>query len=266
MPFGTDYMTAAWVAEQAAARYGGVAFPPLYYGDMRYILQECRPEWRRTYAREMRVPEAHAAAFGLEYVNRRGELVPPPDDGPPAERPIGFGVPECEAFFAELIARILLAIHLYGFRSIILLPGHGPNPKYCAAAEEMYRQNVRRRRAFGEPARTMSWMYLSAARQTEPRYGKHWLHADTLEGAFTMVAAPGTVHPEFLPPDRQTLVPAYLGEPFLNETRGYNPELKESWESFDYFDPRNGMTEEYGRRQAEGFLAVFLGIIRDFMA
>lgn len=264
MPFGTDYMTVAYLAEEAAGRFGGVAFPPIYYGDVRYILQECRPEWRRTYARDMEVPEAYTSAFGLEYSTRRNELTPPEDDGTQADEPLGFGVEECEDFFSRLIARSLLAIHLYGFRNIILLPGHGPNPKYCRAGAELYRQNVLRRKAFGQPAKTMTWFYIEAAKESEPLLKNHWIHADKWEGSFTMVAAPGTVHLEFLPDDPDELVPAYLGEPYLNETRGYNPEHKDIWYSFDALDPRNGTSEEYGRRQAEAVLEAFAKVVAEF--
>jgi len=264
MPFGTDYMTVAYLAEESARRFGGVAFPPMYYGDVRYILQECRAEWRKTYARDMETPEAYGAAFGLEYVTHKDEFTPPDDDGEPAEKPFGFGVEECEAFFSELIARSLLAIHLYGFRKIILLPGHGPNPKYCREAEEIYRQNVRRRKAFGEPAKTMSWLYIEGGMESEPLLKNHWIHADKWEGAVTMVAAPGTVHPELLPEDPKTLVPAYLGEPYLHEDRGYNPEYKHIWHSFDGLDPRNGTSEEYGRRQVEAVLEALSKIVQDF--
>ena len=265
MPFGTDYMTVAYIAEQAARRFGGVAFPPMYYGDLRYYLQESRPEWRRTYARDMRVPKAYGATFGLEYALQRDKLKPPRDDGKRARQPIGLRVEEGERFFVELIARTLLEIHLYGFRNIIILPGHGPNPPFCRAAEDLYRQNALRKKAFGRPARTRSWFYIDPIKRSEPRFGKHWLHADKWEGAFTMIASPGTVHPEFLPKNRKTLVPAFLGEPYLNETRGYNPEMKDVWESLDYFDPRNGMTEAYGRKQSEAIIKVLGEVVRDFM-
>lgn len=56
VPFGTDYLTVTHLAEEAARRFGGVVFPPLYYGDGRYYLQECRLEWRKSYAREMELP------------------------------------------------------------------------------------------------------------------------------------------------------------------------------------------------------------------
>ena len=265
MPFGTDYMTVTYVAEEAARRLGGVAFPPMYYGDVRYILQECRPEWRQTYQHDMRVPEGHASAFGLEYAARRGEMTPPQDDGPAAQTPLGFSVEECEEFFSRLIARTLLAIHLYGFRNIVLLPGHGPNPVYCRRAEGIFHENVLRKKVLGEPARTLSWFYIESAKESEPLLNNHWIHADKWEGSFTMVAAPGTVHPECLPQDRDQLVPAYLGEPYLNETRGYSPEHRDIWYSFDRLDPHNGMSEEYGREQSEAVLQACGAAVAEFL-
>ncbi len=66
MPFGTDYMTVNHLAQECARRLGGVVFPPIYYADVRFILQECRPEWRNSYARDMRVPK--------EWAGHRGHL------------------------------------------------------------------------------------------------------------------------------------------------------------------------------------------------
>ena len=66
MPFGTDCFTVTYIAEEAARRYGGVVFPPITYGDVRYLLHECRVEWRKTYTQEMDVPETYARAFPLQ--------------------------------------------------------------------------------------------------------------------------------------------------------------------------------------------------------
>lgn len=267
MPFGTDYMTVAYLAEEAALRFGGVAFPPLYYGDVRYYLQECRLEWRRSYAREMQVPEAFLAAFPLQ--NEDGtcgyQCPTQPDDGPLPEEPLPFSLAEQQRAFAQLIAWTLLSLHLYGFRRIILLPGHGPNPDPCRRAEEIYRQNVARRSSLGPPAQTLTWFYIEAAKETEPLLKNHWIHADKFEGSLTMVAAPGTVHGDLLPPPPE-LVPAYLGHPYLTETEGYNPEYESLWSSFEALDPRRGMNEEYGRKQWEGILEAFGAVIAGFLA
>jgi len=256
MPFGTDYLTVTHLAEEAARRFGGIAFPPICYGDVRYHLQESRLEWRRSYTAEMDVPEAYASAFPLQNADGSIGYACPlqPDDGPLPEDALGFSVEEQGRFFAQLIARTLLEIHLYGFRRILLLPGHGPNPEFCRQAEDVYRHNVARRSAFGPPAQTLTWFYLEAGQETEPLLRNHYIHADKWEGSFTMVAAPGTVRPDLLPADRQTLVPAYLGHPYITETEGYNSEYRNLWYSFDALDPRNGMGAEYGRPQVEGVL------------
>ena len=267
MPFGTDYFTCTHIAEQAVQRFGGVVFPPIYYGDVRYILQECRVEWRQTYVRTMEVPEGYAAAFPCQ--NRDGspgyEGPTQPDDGPAAAEPLGFSKAGMEQAFSRHIAGVLLEIHLYGFRHIMLLPGHGPNPEYCRRAETIYRDNVLRRSAFGPPAKTQTFFYIDGAKDAEPMMKNHWLHADRWEGSVTMVAAPGTVHPELLPKDPKTIPPAYLGHPYLTETGGYNPELKHLWHSFDYFDPRAGTSAAYGRKQIEASLTSLGKVIAELM-
>jgi creatinine amidohydrolase/Fe(II)-dependent formamide hydrolase-like protein len=253
MPFGTDYLTVTHIAEEAARRFGGVVFPPIYYGDVRYFLAECRVEWRKTYAKTMKVPEAYASAFPLQNNDGSpGHGCPTqPDDGPMPEEPLEFTRDGQQREFARHIARTMLEVHLYGFRHILLLPGHGPNPPMCAKAEEIFSENVLRRTAFGPPARTRTWFYIEAGKESEPMLKNHWIHADKWEGSVTMVAAPGTVRLDLLPEDPDTIPPAFLGHPYLNETEGYNPAMKDLWHSFDYFDPRSGTSEEYGREQVE---------------
>ncbi len=267
MPFGTDYFTVAYLAEESARRFGGVAFPPLIWGDVRYILQECRVEWRQTYVREMGVPEAYASAFPLQNADGSPgyECPTQADDGPLPDEALDFTREGQDRFFTHLIARSVLAIHLYGFRRILLLPGHGPNPGFCRQAGEVYRDNVRRRSAFGEPAQTRTFFYIEAAHESEPLLKNHWVHADKWEGSMTMAAAPGTVRPELLPADADAIPPAYLGHPYLTETEGYNPELRHLWPSFDALDPRNDTNEAYGRAQWEvvlGALGRLVGEMR----
>ncbi len=263
MPLGTDYLTVTHLAEQAARRFGGVVFPPLYYGDVRFYLQECRAEWRKSYVAEMDVPTEHAAAFGY-YPGETPECPTLPDDGEPAREPLPFTLDEQGRFFSLLIAKALLSIHLYGFRRIIVLPGHGPNPTYCTRALEIYRENAARRKSFGEPAQTLSWFYIEPAKEFEPLLKNHWIHADKWEGSITMVAAPGTVHPERLPEPPQ-LVPAYLGHPYLHEDTGLNPEYEHIRFSIEGLDPRH-MDEQYGRAQVEAILTKFGEVIAEFMS
>ena len=266
MPFGTDYMTVDYLARRAARRFGGVAFPPMYYADVRFFLQECRPEWRRTYAREMAVPAAYADAFGLEHMETRDGARRPfaDDDGEAPDEPLPFTPREMERDFTRQIARAMMEIHLYGFRRIVLLPGHGPNPAYCEAAREVYRRNVLRRKALGTPARTLSFFYLDAA--AEPLLENHWIHADKWEASVTMLAAPGTVKLHKLPASRRKLAPAYLGYPYLSESEGYNPAYKHLWYSFDALDPRSGASIGYGRKQWRAVLEALGQKVKQFVA
>jgi creatinine amidohydrolase/Fe(II)-dependent formamide hydrolase-like protein len=266
MPFGTDTFTVAHLSEVAAQRLGGAAFPPVYYGDVRCHLQECRVEWRKSYAREMDVPAAYAAAFPLEDADGSpGDGCPTrPDDGPVPDDPLPFDLKGQQRAFARLLAHVLLQVHLYGFRSIVILPGHGPNPPVCRQAETVYAENVRRRTAFGPPARTLTWFYIEAAKACEPLLKNHWIHADRWEGSVTAAAQPDTVHPAMLPPEGQ-LVPAYLGQPYITEDEGYNPELRELWPSFDALDPRRGLEAEYGRRQIDCVLDILETELADWL-
>lgn len=268
MPFGTDYFTVTYLAEEAAKRFGGVAFPPMYYGDARHLLQECRYEWRQSYAQDMEVPERFASAFPFNNPDgtHTGICESQPDDGPATEEPIEFSRQGQIRDLTRLIASTMLSIHLYGFRHIVLLPGHGSNVSMCAKAPEVYRQNVLRRKALGPPAKAMSFFYLEAAKEFEPLLTRFWIHADRWEGSITMVAAPGTVHLDQLPEDPDALVPAFLGHPYINETDGHNPEYGHLRSDIEADDPRNGTSEEYGREQTEAVLGKFGEVIQDFMA
>jgi creatinine amidohydrolase/Fe(II)-dependent formamide hydrolase-like protein len=170
-----------------------------------------------------------------------------------------------ERDFIRQIARTLLEIHLYGFARILLLPGHGPMPRACPKAEEIYRQNVRRRKALGSPAKTMTWMYSEAAKEAEPLLGKLWIHADKTESSLVMALCEGLMRLDLLPGDRRQIVAAYLGEPYITETQGYNPARKELWPAFDALDPRNA-DAEYGRRIVECVLNRMGRIVAEFVS
>jgi len=267
MPFGTDYLAVDWLTEQAARRFGGVVFPPLYYGDVRYHIQACRVEWRNTYVATMQVPIEFASAFPLQDADGSpgGECPTQPDDGPAPKVPLEFSLQEQELAFAKLIARAMLQIHLYGFRNIILMPGHGPNPARCSEAAEIYRENVLRRSAFGGPARTATWFYIGGSRDMVRTLKKHWIHADRWETSVLMATAPDTIHMDLLPKDPKTIPPAYLGQPYLTETEGYNPERKEDWPSYDAWDPRNA-DEAYGKQQLDEILGELGKFVEGFLA
>lgn len=267
MPFGTDYFTVTYIAEEAASSFGGVVFPPLYYGDVRYMLHDSRLEWRNAYTQCMEIPREYPETFPIQDEDGSyGYECPAPDeDGPAAEQALPFSKDEQTRMFENLIAYTMLEIHLYGFRNILLLPGHGPNSGPCENAQKVYRENVARCSRLGPPARTMSHMYIQAAKEAEPLLNNHWIHADKWEGSVTMVAAPGTIQMDELPDDPDTIPPAYLGYPYLTENEGYNPEMKDIWHSFDALDPRN-TDEAYGRRQMAAVMDGIGEVVTEFMA
>ena len=266
MPFGTDYMTAMHFAEQLARRIGGVVFPPLYYGDVRYHLHDCRGEWRNTYTRMMEIPVSHGGAFPIQ--NQDGTpgwgFPTVPDDGPPAGDPLPFDLDGQDAEFVRLIAKTLLEIHLYGFHRIVLLPGHGPQPDDCRKAEEVYRQNVSRRSSFGPAARTRTIAFWDKVGEVEPALKDHWTHACKWEGSLVMVAAPGTVRLDALPKDPREIPPAYLGLPYLTEETGYLPNQESVLANCRAMDPRNGTSARYGRKQFKALLKIVSAAVAAF--
>ena len=251
LPFGTDYLTVEHISERAALQIGGVAFPPLLYGDVRYNLQDSRSEWRDEYTREMRIPRSHASAFPLEAnEDKSGHTLPVAPDIENVEEPLPFSPEEQNRCFVRLIAQTLLSIYLYGFKVIILLPGHGPNTGPCQQAEQLYAENAKRRQSFQPPAVTKTFLYIEVAKEIEPRLRKHWIHADKWESSIMLAAAPETVHLDRLPKDKQVIPPAYLGIPYLDEHTGYSEAHQELWENFGALDPRNA-NADYGKEHID---------------
>ena len=256
LPFGTDYLTVQHIAERAARDVGGVAFPPLYYADVRYDLMDSVPEWREEYGREMGVRAELASAFAAEVARN-----PDADEAPshPAIRADSGPVPSSPGaqrdFFTTLIAKTVLQVHIYGFPVIVLLPGHGPNRWLCDDSIKKYEDAIRLRPDLQPPAIVTWFDYIKTGEECEPLLGKHWIHADKWEGSIVAAAAPDTVHLDRLPEDPKTIPPAYLGMPYLDPATGYQEEYRELWDNFDALDPRQGTDADYGRRQLDHIIA-----------
>ena len=247
MPFGTDYLCAQYLARRAAAEIGGVAFPPLCYGDVRYRVHDSRGEWRDEYVREMSLPKELVKSFPMEpTADYTSYTTPAQKDDLTVEDPLPFTRDEQESVYAKLIAMTLVEIFLYGFKTIVLVVGHGPAIRACRCAEQLYAQNAMRRKSLQPPARTVTFVYWEECARTDPLLGKHWVHADLWECSCAMKAAPGTVRLDLLPKDPFVIPSAYLGCPYLHPERGYSDNHKDLWENFDAMDPRSGCTETYG--------------------
>ncbi len=178
LPFGTDCISVENISERAARKIGGVAFPVLLYGDVRYWLHDCRSEWRDEYVREMDIPRNHASAFPLEAKKDMSSYTTPtkPDEVS-ISKPLPLSLEEQEKMFIRLIAYTILEIYLYGFNIIILLPGHGPNNKLCQKAEKLYLENTKRRKGFQPPALTKTIFYFDIASEIEPLLKKAGFNA-----------------------------------------------------------------------------------------
>jgi creatinine amidohydrolase/Fe(II)-dependent formamide hydrolase-like protein len=248
LPFGTDYLIVEYLAGRAAGEIGGVAFPAIYYGDVRYWLHDSREEWREEYVKEMQINHELASDFPLKINAERADYDTPmvPDEEQIPD-PLPFSLDEQRHFFARLVAYTLLEVYHYGFRAIILLPGHGPNLQVCSEAEKLYAENARRRKSLRPPAVTKTFAYFESAKEIEPLMRKNWIHADKWETSLMMAAKPDTVHPEKLPEDRKSIPPAYLGFPYLDPHAGYSERYRELWENFDALDPRHAF-RDYGQQ------------------
>ncbi len=259
-PFGTDNLIPHHLAQIVAGRFGGVVFPPITYGDTRYIVQEKRVEWRKTAAQELGVPEAFLAAFSLQANDGTPGYDCPtqPDDGQPPEVALPFTLHEQNLAFDKHIAGVLLQAHLYGFKRVVMLPGHGPNPKRCEAAAKAYRDNAARRGSLGQPMETLTWFMWG---QDEPSRPAFWTHACSREASMTMVAAPGSVDLSQLSPDTSKPSTAYLGAPYLNEDDGYLPGYADRRKDFEALDPRHA-NEALGHVMFERFARLLEAALR----
>jgi len=259
LPFGTDCITVEHIAIRAAQTCGGIAFPVMTYGDVRYMLHDCRREWHKEYCQEMKITSKTASTFIFREKDvkhyrkkrKKGFLALP------------MSLKEQQDFFAKLIAYTMMEIYLYGFKAIILLPGHGPNRPVCIRARKVFMENARCTRKLQPLPVTRSFFYIFPCEESEPRLKKNWIHADKWESSVVKAIAPKDVHPERLPKDPKKIPNAYLGDPYLHPKTGYSKKLKHLWENFDALDPRRGISAKYGRRQIDCALKALKKEVRE---
>ena len=243
LPFGTDCMTVEHIAVQAATKAGGVVFPPVAYGDVRYRLQETRPEWRRRFAEEMKLDPKRAATFGYGTEEPAGYRKDAKADVPS----LPLSNAEQTRDFIQHLCRVMTEIYLYGFRGIVLLPGHGPTTSPCLEAVKAFRRAARQIKHLKPLPEMGVFHYFIECRDIEPNLKKHWVHADKIESSILLAARRECVHPEKLPRSKGKIPDAYLGGDYLHPDTGYAEDKKDLWESFDAMDPRR-MSEAYGRK------------------
>lgn len=243
LPFGTDFLTVENLSVQLAEKSGGIAFPPMCYSDIRYNLQEARPSWHEVYSQEMELDPALTSTFVItkktakHYHGKKS----------PGFLSLPMSKEEQIENFVKQVAYAIMSIRIYGFRAVVLLPGHGGIASYIDRAIEVFEENAKCTKRLQPLPILKNIFYINTAKEIEPRLKKHWIHADKWESSVMLAMAPETVHPEMLPKDKKTIPSSYLGEPYLHPKTGYSPKFKHLWENFDALDPRN-MNLSYGKK------------------
>lgn len=247
LPFGTDCITVEHIAIRAARECGGITFPVMVYGDVRYDLHDARPEWHEVYYKEMKINSKMASTFVYGEKNVRHYKKERKKDF----MPLPMFLKEQEDNFIRLIAYTMIEIYLYGFKAIILLPGHGPNWPMCERAIKVFDENIECTKRFRPAPITRVFVYINPCKEIEPRLKKNWIHADKWESSIVKAIEPKDVHPEKLPKDPKKIPNAYLGHPYLHPKTGYSKDMKHLWGNFDALDPRKGISKEYGQKQID---------------
>lgn len=177
-PLGADTLQAEGLALLAAARGGGLVFPPLYYGENRLeALMEATAADR----------ERIAEAMGL-----------PPENFRP-ERQL-FDQTAQTLAYNHLLLHILNEAESLGFEVAVLVAGHYPLIDHARAAVALFNQRARRRERG-----TLAWAVVDYL-LLEGRYPRPGDHAAGWETSHLLALHPETVDLGTLPPKGEPLV------------------------------------------------------------
>jgi creatinine amidohydrolase len=246
LPFGTDCMTVEHMAIHAARRVGGVVFPPMTYGDCRYRLHDVRPEWISTCQKRLKINPENGGIFTYGQPGPNDYVADEDDEF----KPLPMTHDEQMESLTRHIAYTMLEIALYGFKGIVVMPGHGPVTGPCDQALSIFQENAECLKRLRPIPKTEMFAYLIAAREIEPALTKHWVHADKIESSLLQCLQPEVVHPDKLPASQDDIPDAYVGGEYLHPDTGYNPEHRDIWDSLDAMDPRE-MNPAYGQKILE---------------
>ncbi len=113
---GNDTLKADMLAVRCAEQGGGLAFPPLYWGEPREShLMEANPNHRDAIAEKMGLP---AENFAPGYMGRSFH--------------------DADRFYIELLVHMLRQVESLGFKVMTLIAGHYPIRHHAQAAVEWY--------------------------------------------------------------------------------------------------------------------------------
>jgi creatinine amidohydrolase len=180
-PVGTDTLQAEAMAILCAQKGGGLAFPPLYYGESRLeALMEANARDRDQIAAKMELP--------VESFN--------PDHFP-------FSPTEQALNYHKLLLHILAELETLGFKMGVLVAGHYPLIDHARAACLQHNQGYR-----GQRGNTMlAWAFVDYLLVTD-QYDCAGDHAGGWETSHMMALHPQTVDLGLLPPKGEKLIGA----------------------------------------------------------
>jgi len=179
-PVGADTLQAEGLAALCAQRGGGLAFPPLYYGESRLEA----------------LMEANAADRGLIAAGM--EL--PPENFTAERQP--FSATEQALNYHKLLLHILGEVETLGFEIGVLVAGHYPLIDHARAAVVQFNQREHSRKHG-----LLAWAVVDY-QLLRDRYDCAGDHAGGWETSHLMALHPETVDLRLLPPKGEKLVGA----------------------------------------------------------
>jgi creatinine amidohydrolase len=179
-PVGADTLQAEAMATLCARKGGGLAFPPLYYGESRLeALMEANARDRHAIAEQM----------GLPVENFEPERFP-------------FSATEQALNYHKLLLHVLAEAETLGFRVGVLVAGHYPLIDHARAACLQFHQG---RRGRAEPM--LAWAFVDYL-LVRDQYECAGDHAGGWETSHVLAVHPDTVDLSLLPPKGEPLVGA----------------------------------------------------------
>jgi len=177
-PLGADTLQAEGLAILAAQKGGGLAFPPLWYGESRLEA-----------LMEANAADRDQIAAGMELS---------PDNFLPERHP--FSPAEQVHNYQKLLLHVLAEVESLGFRVGVLVAGHYPLIDHARAAAVLHNQHRR-------PEPMLAWAVVDYLLLTD-RYDCAGDHAGGWETSHVMALHPETVDLSLLPPKGCKLVGA----------------------------------------------------------
>jgi creatinine amidohydrolase len=195
-PLGTDTIQAEALAIRCAQKLGGLALPPLYYGESRVeSLVDANSSDRDLIAREM----------GLDPSNHLTSKFP----APPAEQVLNYH---------KLLLHLLAEMQSLGFKIGVLVAGHYPLLDHARAAVLVYNRSELSKRGG-----MLAWTCLDVDLLRE-QYPGTFGHAGRWETSHLLHLCPECVDMKLLPPKGQPVIGVGGEDPPQDATVEYGRE------------------------------------------